>query len=87
VEYCNVDVVVKAANEYETYENQSRSVCVTDIDGHAISNIRFFCEAPDDVSVDGGKGGKDDDDNDEWGSGDDDSDGGPPWGSGGSDDD
>jgi hypothetical protein len=86
VDYCNVDVVVKAANNYETHENRSRTVCVTDIDGKAISNIRFFCEAPDDAGVGGGKSGKDDDD--EKGSGDDDdSSGGPPWGSGGSDDD
>jgi hypothetical protein len=56
VDYCSVDVVVKAATSYETHEDRSQTVCVTDIDGHAISNVRFFCEAPDDVSVGNGSG-------------------------------
>jgi hypothetical protein len=81
IDYCNVDVVVKAATNYETYENQTRTVCVTDIDGHAISYIRFFCDAPDDVTVGNGTGGGGDDDEDDDGDdgdSDDGNEGGPP---------
>ena len=60
--YCDLDAVVKAANEYETTEASNdddfgvTEFCVTEIDGKAISNIRFYCEAPDDVSVGKGRG-------------------------------
>lgn len=50
-DYCGVDAVVKAGTEYETYDDVSGEVCVTGIDGRAISNVRFFCEAPEDPSV------------------------------------
>ena len=50
--YCVVDAAVKAGQEYAIYEgDEDGRVCVTGIDGKAISNVQFFCEAPDDVSV------------------------------------
>lgn len=73
-DYCEVDAVVKAGQGYETYEDESGAFCVTGITKenpqgkeitHAISNVQFFCETPDDPSVGnssgnnrGGGGGK-----------------------------
>ena len=60
--YCDVDAVVKASTEYEVFEGGDGEICVTGIDKengegqYAISNIRFFCEAPDDLSVGNGNG-------------------------------
>ena len=59
-EYCEVDAVVKAGTNYETYEDESGTFCVTGITTEnpqgnsitqAISNVQFFCEAPEDPSV------------------------------------
>lgn len=57
--YCDIDAVVKASNRYEhePYEDVGGEFCVTAIDKengdgqYAISNVQFFCEAPDDPSV------------------------------------
>lgn len=54
--YCDVDAAVKAGQEYTIYEDEEGRVCVEGIDGKAISNVQFFCEAPEDVSV-GNSGG------------------------------
>lgn len=51
VAYCAVDAVVRASTDYEVYEDVLGEVTVTDIEGHAISNVRFFDEAPDVLSV------------------------------------
>lgn len=60
VEYCAVDVVVKAGTAYEVTENESGDVCVAGIDAtgpngqeltRAISNVRVYCEAPADLTV------------------------------------
>ncbi|MFB6171167.1 MAG: twin-arginine translocation signal domain-containing protein [Haloarculaceae archaeon] len=61
-DYCHLDAVVKAGTEYETTDVgvQASGTCVTGIVtenpqgkrvAHAISNVRFYCTAPDDVSV------------------------------------
>lgn len=58
--YCDVDAVVKAGREYDTFSSEGGEVCVTGLDGKAISNVQFFCVAPDDPSVgNSGKNGKD----------------------------
>lgn len=68
VDYCEVDIVVKAGLEYETTEDASGEVCVSGIETengggyevtHAISNVRFYCEAPEDLSVGDGEGSDD----------------------------
>lgn len=55
--YCDVDAVAKAGNEYETFDDSDGDgeICVTGLD-KAISNIQFFCEAPEDPSVGNGNG-------------------------------
>jgi hypothetical protein len=59
-EYCSVDAVVKAGTQYEETPDQSGEFCVTGIETQnpqgktitqAISNVQFFCVAPDDPSV------------------------------------
>lgn len=71
-DYCNVDVVVKAGPETKTNKGDYGEVCVTGIEAenpagktvtYAISNVRFFCEAPEDTSV--GNSGDEDEDEDE----------------------
>ncbi|MEF8867813.1 MAG: hypothetical protein V5A60_12945 [Haloarculaceae archaeon] len=56
--YCDLDAVVKASNEYEVTPVTDSEFCVDGIDRHAISNVRFYCEAPEDLSV--GNGGRSD---------------------------
>ena len=76
--YCTLDAVVKAATQYEVTsfddsESEGTTVCVERIGKYAISNIRFYCVAPDDLSVgNGGKKDGDDDDDDKRGRGRDD---------------
>lgn len=61
--YCDLDAVVKAGTDYEVNDPELRDdgdreseFCVEGIQGKAISNIRFYCEAPDDLSVGDGNG-------------------------------
>lgn len=72
-DYCSVDAVVKAGPNEETYENVSCEFTVSQIDGKAISHVRFYCDAPDGGGSPGNSGGSpgnsggsgDDDDDDD----------------------
>jgi hypothetical protein len=55
--YCGLEAVVKASNEYAVTPVDGE-FCVSGIDQHAISNVRFYCVAPDDLGV--GNSGKND---------------------------
>ena len=59
-DYCGIDVVVKAGQEYAVSEGMGGAFCVTGIESekpngktvtHAISNIQFFCDVPADYTV------------------------------------
>ena len=56
--YCELDAVVKAGPGYEVTDVSDTEFCVTGIEGKAISNIRFYCVAPDDLSVGNGNGNR-----------------------------